>query len=119
MIGKKSELIQFQQKTEADNADLERVATWGNYVSRWGSVLPGSGSDDDEGADRLEPRQSWRVFVWLDSSTEQIRPTFRILWRGRYLEIVSASPVDAGRREMVFECVEHITGLETAAVAGS
>lgn len=119
MIGPKTELIQFQQSTESDNADLERVSSWGSYISRWGSVVAGSGSDDDEGADRIEPRQSWRVFVWLDSSTSQINPTFRILWRGRYLEIISAAPVDSKRREMVFDCVEHITGLNAAVSAGS
>lgn len=118
MIGKKIERLTFQQKTEADDSNGELSPTWATYVSRWGSVVASGGSELDEGADRLEPRQNWRVYVWSDSSTVQINPTMRILWGSRYLEIVSASR-DPARREIVLECVEHISGLQTAAVAGS
>lgn len=114
MIGKKRERLTFKQKTESDDAGGERVSTWVTYVTRWGSVVAAGGSDDDEGADRMEPRQNWRVFVWLDPSTAQVNPTMRISWGSKVLEIVSAAP-DPGRRELILDCVEHLAGLQTAA----
>lgn len=118
MIGKKVERLTIQQKTESNDANGELSASWATFVTRWGSVVSAGASEDNEGAERLEPRQSWRVFLWLDTSTVKINPTMRISWGTRYLEIVAAAP-DESRREIILDCVEHISGLQTAATAGA
>lgn len=107
-IGPLRQRIALQENTPTKNAQHEVIHSWSTQSTVWGSVTPMSGSEILRAADQVG-RVSHTVVIRKPSSLTLTPGQHRLLYDGRYFDIIAAFDVDERGRFLSIMANEHIT----------
>lgn len=100
--GKLRHQVTIQQATETRNTLGEAIRTWSTVATVWASVEPLRGREFFD-AEQVQSEISQRVRMRYRSG---IKPTMRLLYGSRILQIQAVIDVDERHREIHLMCRE-------------
>ena len=99
-IGQLRERVTLQGYAVSVDATGDAAYSWSDIASLWARVRPAGGGVEML-ADRRTAVNGYEVTVrWRDG----LSPAQRIVWRGRFLEIVSIGNLDERHRRVTLGC---------------
>ena len=101
--GKLRHKIQIKQPTET-NTDGEVTRTWATKYNVWAQVRTPTGREIEQQSHIL-PNLTHVVTIRWKSD---IKPEWRVYWRGRALHIGSVAPDEKNKEFLVLRCTEKV-----------
>jgi SPP1 family predicted phage head-tail adaptor len=95
-VGRYRHIITIQRKAASTDAYGGDVFTWSEVCKAWAKVMPLTGRDL-MAADAEQHEGKVRFFIRYLAGIE---PTMRIVWQGRYHEIISVADVRGEGKEI-------------------
>lgn len=101
-IGELRERVQIQRVTNTRDSMGAIIETWATLATVWAKVEPKSAGEQWR-REQIQASADWTVTVRY---SETYRPSDRIVWRGRTLQIVGVENPDMRRRFAEIACRE-------------
>lgn len=105
-IGRRRERIELQQRTTASDGIGGQTVTWATVARPWAAVVPLDRNDQESiRGDQQTVEHSYHFDLRYRWQTRP-KPTDRVLWRDRTLEIRTVVDDTADTRRIVLQCGE-------------
>lgn len=107
-IGGMRERVNFQRPTESRDQYGQPVVEWADVLESVPAevkTLRGRGERGTEGPDADMIEAQGKLLVRIRFS-DAVKPTHRVVWRGRHLEIMAIDDMDGLRRFLSISCSE-------------
>lgn len=109
LIGELRHRIEIQSSSEAADSFGQDVRTWSTYATVWASVEMSSGSEIQVGSSQ-QALSPYRVIIRYRGD---VRPSHRIIYGSRILEVVSVMDVTGYGTHETISCIESTPGMVT------
>jgi len=103
--GELDQRIIIQISTHSRGASGEQIETWQNWQTVWANVQTTGGSENFY-SPQLVAEATHKIKIRF---LHQIKPTMRVIWRGRILNISYIDPSRQRQGEMFLLCNEMVT----------
>lgn len=106
-VGALSQRVVVQRRSATLDSYGQPINSWSNLYTMWADVRPFTSREKVQGG-AMASSIDYTVTVHYrdDLDTSVVAGAWRLLWRGRYLNIHSAKDLDSSRTLILFECTE-------------
>lgn len=104
--GKLRERVTIQSKSVTRDGFGAEVVAWANVATMWADVRSTDGSKSVESAvDQVVATITHSVLV---RHRDGLSPAMRVVWRGKYLHVLSIVEGDNRQRQLILKCSEIV-----------